>query len=90
MLSASERRGNLRGVNFKAKLLQWYFGMEEERQLEQTDRKRMRSSSTSIRCDIRLRSSFGSADQSAAAMDAVEKVWDLNLLSSSASFSEQP
>jgi len=39
--------------------------MEEERQLEQTDRKRMRSISVLIRCDIRFRSSHGSSDQSA-------------------------
>ncbi|MCI11218.1 hypothetical protein A2U01_0032318 [Trifolium medium] len=44
--------------------------MEERRQLEQIDRKRMRSTSTSKRCDMRLRSSVGSSDQStSAAMD---------------------
>jgi len=39
--------------------------MEEDRQLVQIDRKRMRSISVSIRCDIRFKSSFGSSDQSA-------------------------
>jgi hypothetical protein len=44
--------------------------MEKERQLEQTDRNRMKSNSLSILCDIKFRTSFGSSDQSAsAAMD---------------------
>jgi len=42
--------------------------MEEERHVEQVDRKRIRSSSTSSRCDIRSISSFGSEDQSASAI----------------------
>ncbi|MCH87198.1 hypothetical protein A2U01_0008064 [Trifolium medium] len=43
---------------------------EERRQLEQTDRKRMRSSSILRRLDMRLRSSIGSSDQSTSAIDA--------------------
>ncbi|MCI27174.1 hypothetical protein A2U01_0048372, partial [Trifolium medium] len=45
--------------------------MEEERQCEQIDRKRIRSISLWSRSHIRLRRSFGSSDQFAAtAMDS--------------------
>lgn len=67
----SNRDRNLKSGNSKGKMLRWCFRMEEERQLEQTDRKRMRSISVSIPCDIRFTRSIGSADQSdiAGAMD---------------------
>jgi hypothetical protein len=69
----SERNGNLMSGNFKGKDR---FGTEEERHVEQIDRKRRRSISSSILFDISLRISSGSSDQFVAAMDATAVVAD--------------
>lgn len=62
--------------NLKDEMLLWWFGMEEERHVEQIDRKWIRSSSLSMHCDMRFRSSLGSSDQSTSvAMKEVDAEW---------------